>query len=156
MFRKVRIAFSTVCGIVCLLLIALWVRTADNGTNFQEPFWEVRDFAVYSTDGIIWAVKAKFVEHSPRTDVIVSYYIPPRFQSTPDGYANTAIHKARGFDARFWSRWCWFVQVPNWFPVVVAVAFGVAPWITYRFSVRTLLIATTLVAVVLGLAVAFR
>jgi hypothetical protein len=156
MARKLRITFSVVCGISCLLLIALWVRTADNGSNFQEPWCEVRDFAVYSTDGIIWAVKARFVEYSPPTDVFVSYYIPPRFQSTPDGYANTAIHKGRGFDAQFWSRWCWFVQVPNWFPIVLAVAFGAAPWITYRFSLRTLLIAMTLMAVVLELVVAFR
>jgi hypothetical protein len=25
-FRKLRIAFSAVCGVLCLLLIALWVR----------------------------------------------------------------------------------------------------------------------------------
>ena len=28
-YRKLRIAFSAVCGIVCLLLIALWVRNND-------------------------------------------------------------------------------------------------------------------------------
>ena len=26
-YRKLRIAFSAVCGIICLLLIALWVRS---------------------------------------------------------------------------------------------------------------------------------
>jgi hypothetical protein len=45
------------------------------------------------------------------------------------------------------------VVVPHWFPLAVAGALSVAPWLALRFSVRTMLIATTLVAVVLGLAV---
>jgi hypothetical protein len=151
-----RIAFSVVCGIASLLLVRVWAWSAVNGTNFQEPLFEVRDFAVYSTDGIIWAVKAQFVEYNPPTDVFVSYYIPSRFQSTPDGFASTAIFKGRWFDFKFWSRRCWFVQAPNWFPVIVATTLAAIPWITWRFSLRTLVFATTLMAVVLGLAVAFR
>jgi hypothetical protein len=150
-YRKLRIAFAAVCGWLCLLLIALWVRTADNGDNFQEPVLEVRDFAVYSTDGIIWAVKAKFVKYSPPAGV--SFYIPPRFQSTPDGFASTAIFKGRGFDMQLWSRWCWIIQAPNWFPIVVAATLATAPWLRWRFTLRTLLIATTLVAILLGLIV---
>ena len=43
--------------------------------------------------------------------------------------------------------------LPYWSLVIVAGGFGAMPWIR-RFSLRTLLIATTLVAVVLGLIVA--
>jgi hypothetical protein len=45
------------------------------------------------------------------------------------------------------------VAVPFWFVTLVAVVGGLIPWIRWskRFSLRTLLIATTLVAVVLGL-----
>jgi hypothetical protein len=56
--------------------------------------------------------------------------------------------------------WYWFADgvianVPFWFPVLIASLFTVSPWIGWsnRFSLRTLLIATTLVAGVLGLAV---
>jgi hypothetical protein len=80
----------------------------------------------------------------------VSFYIPPRYQTTPDGFANTAIHKGRGFDMKFWSRSSWFVQAPNWFPIIVAATLAFVPWIKGRFSLRTLLIATTLVALGLG------
>jgi hypothetical protein len=45
------------------------------------------------------------------------------------------------------------VIVRYWLPVVVAAALAAVPWICYRFSLRTLLIATTLVAVMLGIAV---
>jgi len=48
------------------------------------------------------------------------------------------------------------IHVPHWFPVVVSVTLATAPWIIqwqWRFSLRTLLIAITLVAIGLGLIV---
>ncbi len=36
-------------------------------------------------------------------------------------------------------------------PIAIAAALAALPWLRWRFSLRTLLIATTLVAVVLGL-----
>jgi len=46
-------------------------------------------------------------------------------------------------------------SLPFAFPLLAAVGLAIAPWATgpTRFSLRTLLIATTLVAVVLGLIV---
>jgi hypothetical protein len=45
-----------------------------------------------------------------------------------------------------------FTVVPQWFIVALSAAVAAAPWIQWnrRFSLRTLLIATTLVAVGLG------
>ncbi len=45
------------------------------------------------------------------------------------------------------------VRVPCWFAVLMSATLTAVPWIRWRFSLRTLLVATTLVAVVLGLAV---
>jgi hypothetical protein len=42
---------------------------------------------------------------------------------------------------------------PHWFLLLLFVALAAAPWTYWRFSVRTLLIATTLLAAVLGFAV---
>jgi hypothetical protein len=36
---------------------------------------------------------------------------------------------------------------------MVGITFAALPWLPYRFSLRTMLIATTLVAIVLGLGV---
>jgi len=43
--------------------------------------------------------------------------------------------------------------LPHWFLVFMFAAIAVAPWIRWsnRFSLRTLLIATTLIAVALGI-----
>ena len=45
------------------------------------------------------------------------------------------------------------MTMPIWGAVLLAAALAAAPWLRWRFSLRTLLIVTTLVAVVLGLAV---
>ncbi len=47
-------------------------------------------------------------------------------------------------------------MLPYWFAVFVSATFAGAPWLSrldWRFSLRTLLIATTLIAVLLGLIV---
>ncbi len=44
-----------------------------------------------------------------------------------------------------------YVQVPFWFLIGVALAIGGMSWLKWRFSLRTLLIGMTLVAVLLGL-----
>jgi hypothetical protein len=41
-------------------------------------------------------------------------------------------------------------RFPFWFPVVITMALAAAPWLRWRFSLRTLLVATTLVAVGMG------
>jgi hypothetical protein len=49
------------------------------------------------------------------------------------------------------------VVIPHWSPVLLFGAIASCPWLPWfkwRFSVRTLLIATTLVAVGLGMVVA--
>jgi hypothetical protein len=44
--------------------------------------------------------------------------------------------------------------IPHWFPTLLFAAFAALPWLPFkRFSLRTLLIATTLIAVVLGIIV---
>jgi hypothetical protein len=44
----------------------------------------------------------------------------------------------------------WLATVPTWFLVVGTLAVSPLPWRRFRFSLRTLLIATTVVAALLG------
>lgn len=46
--------------------------------------------------------------------------------------------------------------VPHWLLLLLAATISAMPWIKWRFSLRTLLIATTLVAVGLGIVVMLR
>jgi hypothetical protein len=45
------------------------------------------------------------------------------------------------------------IALPYWLLVITFAATTTLPWLRWRFSLRTLLIATTLVAIVLGLVV---
>jgi hypothetical protein len=42
------------------------------------------------------------------------------------------------------------ITFPFWFAIAIAAFVASAPWLSLRFTLRTLLIATTLIAVVLG------
>jgi hypothetical protein len=57
--------------------------------------------------------------------------------------AGTGFYWYRGSDG-------FLLSLPDWFLVPLLIALAAAPWLHYRFSLRTLLIAITLVAVVLG------
>jgi hypothetical protein len=43
------------------------------------------------------------------------------------------------------------ILIPHWFTAFSCAAIGSAPWLRWRFSLRALLIATTRIAIVLGL-----
>ena len=45
------------------------------------------------------------------------------------------------------------ISIYFWIPTLIFATITAAPWLRWRFSLRTLLIATTLLAVVLGLVV---
>jgi hypothetical protein len=141
-YRKLRIAWSVVWGLAALLLVVLWVRSFQRVetmtyTNSAKWFTGVR-----SDDG-------EFV-------VYHGHVHPPR--ETPGWSYNRfddSLHQYRGVV------WPWTNRsdtaiLPYWFLVSLSVIFAVGPWIRqhrWRFSLRTMLIATTLVAVVLGLIV---
>jgi hypothetical protein len=62
-----------------------------------------------------------------------------------------------GLRYNVYSNGSWYVWVSTWVVgallAVAAAPFAAWPWLSLRFSLRTLLIATTLIAVVLGLVV---
>jgi hypothetical protein len=150
-YRKLRIAWPVFWGLACVLLIVLWVRsyrTRDtaivnlSGRNFQansilgrlsfatlnQPIGQVR-WHTQSRPVTIWdsQQEAQF----------------PRFSITSVSATSTSRTEAYG------------VGMPYWAWLLLPVTTAAVPWIgkARRFSLRTLLIATTLVAVVLGLAV---
>ena len=121
-YRKLRIAWSVVCGVLCLMLIVLWVRS-----------YVVYDRVVVDyPSGVEWFISNKGV-------YIVSTYglLAPHLQSWSFGR----------------TRWGTVVCLPYSLTMLVVCAVSIAPWIHYRFSLRTLLIGMTVVAMLLGLAI---
>jgi hypothetical protein len=148
-YRKLRIAWSVVWGIAAALLIVLWVRghfDADY-VKFGRP--KSGTFDLISSEGEIWLYwngdLADYTVEFRTIEPGVGVELP---ETSELGFA---------FDKDFSiSSPYWYVASPNWFLALACSALGVAPWIRqlrWRFSLRTQLIAMTLIAVILGLAV---
>jgi hypothetical protein len=151
-FRKLRIAWSVACILAIEPVCWLWVGSYHAATNWPKPQIECGDFAVYSVEGRLEAINAMFVESSGVSND--SYYVPNRFQWVPYDFESESFANRLGFHFQWWSRSVWIVAIPYWFLAALAGVFAAAPWmrpLEWRYSLRTLLIATTLVAVVLGI-----
>jgi hypothetical protein len=154
MRRKLRIVFSAMCGITCLLLVVLWVRrywwwdTVGWGITAKQGFivrsvkgaavLEYLDFSGTEIDAVLFQWR---VESTPLPD---SNQYP--FGGVENTFAGFLIWLRR------WGENPFLLCVPYWFLVPLTAGLAVALWGKWalRFSLKTLLIATTLLAVVLG------
>jgi hypothetical protein len=150
-FRKLRIAWSVTWGIACVLLIVLWVRSyyvADSyGFNRQAGIGLCQgDLAFCTILGPGLSFRVGYNTHA----------LP---------VAGNTVSNEWTFGKKTWNAVAVYGSVLRSavsyivvkMPALVAASslMAVAPWIKWsrRFSLRTLLIATTLFAVVLGLIV---
>jgi hypothetical protein len=144
-YRKLRIAFSAGCGVVCLLLIALWVRSYVLLDHFIVPLHGRSTTEIYSERGTMLCFYFQVSDYRWHYDAARLPTDAPR-----------PVLKSRKLPGFAWTRTSPIeavVIIPFWFPLVTMASLAAATWIRWsrRFSLRTLLIATTLVAVVLGL-----
>ena len=121
--RKLRIAWSVAWGALVLLLVALWVRS----------YWAYDRFIGRHPNGLI--------AYSNKGVYIFSTY--PLLAPDVNVPWWFLVRRAQGMA----------VCLPFSLTVAVACAVSTAPWIRWRFSLRTLLVATTLIAIGLGLAI---
>jgi hypothetical protein len=139
--RYLRIGWTAFCGLLCVLLIVLWVWS--HWFSFfgyiPVPFcgsWlfetQANGLKIETDGGGVswWRI-------NPPTDIIEV----------------TGYRSYLGFVA-FLFGGGYIIKIPYWFPVSLSATLASLPWMrpSVRFSLRTLLIATMLVAVVLGLA----
>ena len=137
--RLLRIAFSVVCGIVCLLLIVSWVRSYYFVEMLQVsfPFMRVR---VFSETGVV----VSWIVHNNNREGSIWMTMPHNEVFSLFSIQSIAVEESTS------------LHVPHWHLVILSASLATSACFSWRYSLRTLLIATTLVAVALGLIVAFR
>jgi hypothetical protein len=141
MLRRLRITVSTACLIVCVLLVSMWVRS----------YWW-HDQICSGETPVGWQV-----------DSVPGHFQVERILSSPSPYWEFGSHPVREgvnlgtplFPDITLSSYPNYLDVgsPYWFAVLVTSAVGILsafPWLRWRFSLRMLLIATTLVAATFG------
>jgi hypothetical protein len=161
--RKLRIAWSVAWGVAAVLLAALWVRSYwwqdtlhVNYAGRDTPNYSgTKSVNVTSAQGRIavsnkpmrWALQI-VTDHSE----ISKTFQPSNYT---DDFGN--VPSATWFRVMRWSNPPHTsVEFPNWFLALCFSSLALAPWLRVRFSLRTLLIVATLVAVGLGLIVWLR
>ena len=134
----------------CVLLIALWVRSY---STRDSVFWPCTNHAmqVSSLKGhvVIWIV-GKLPSQQWVPFKIEHVTIGESFKSLFDNDVLGFYFERQPDGLR--------LDMPHWFLVLAVMIIAAGAWLheKWRFSLRTLLIATTLVAVALGIVVAAR
>jgi hypothetical protein len=146
MLHYLRIAVTAPCLTVCVLLIGLWVRSygwTDQvvGIKPNSPV----PIGIVSEEGELALVTSTYFSEvwdistwEIRSEKDYRFLLDTFF-----GFAFFHEHRDIG------------LVIPHWFVALVFMALAAAPWIhrLKRFSLRTLLIATTLVAIVLAVVI---
>jgi hypothetical protein len=145
MLKYLRIAVTALGLTACVLLVALWVRSYWR-LHILERQTGSQAFQISSVKGRI-----AVADLDPRTYVIGKSYLNVAAGDAADWRKEGVLGFAY-YDDSFVTAFI----APHWLPAVFFAALAVIPWISssWRFSLRTLLIATTLVAVGLGVLVA--
>lgn len=144
--RFVRISFSAACVIVCVLLAALWVRSY----AVNEVLGTYSGGMYYSLQCLCGRISVS--RSTPNAGQTVTSWRQP----VTEGIRKLAHNRESWMGFQYYYRprpERLRVKVPIWFLFMLVASSGALPWLRWRFSLRTLLIATTLVAVVLGLVV---
>jgi hypothetical protein len=134
-------------GLACVLLIVLWVRSYHWVEVVVMPAFANCSIELGNTRGTF--------------GIGITTAQPPQFiQQHADELTQSGDARDPREPSPIWGKFVSTAEesilfVPAWFLVSLVAATTALPWRPWRwrFSLRTLLIATTLVAVVLGLAV---
>jgi hypothetical protein len=137
--RKLRIAWSVACGVVAVLLIVLWVRSylASDRVSYSDP--NGYHTTLGSNRGCMYLIHHRWLPGKG-----------PVYHNWARGSGKAKEH-SMPFGWTTPRKGATQLVIPYFclVPAIVTAAF--VPWLPGRFSLRTLLIATTLLAVVLGL-----
>jgi hypothetical protein len=137
-FRKLRIAWSVASAIACVLLCGLCVRSYQRRDEISLNYFT----DIGSNNGTVYLHRSAFPIYPDDLDGGVSW-ITSRGATDPDKVFMWQPYPLEALGGGSFA-------LPHWVPIMISAALAVAPWIRWRFSLRALLIATTLVAVFLG------
>ena len=141
-YRKLRIAWSVAWAVVTVLLCLMWVRS--------YWIWDLIDNGVRPSRGGMSSVAGRIggsIAADPAWRTSLSAY---KWYATPRQPSQRGYRWLPSFERNKYRIGMGF---PYWSLVVFSVTLASTPWLRWRFSLRTLLIATTLVAVLLGISV---
>jgi hypothetical protein len=133
-YRKLRIAWSVTWGIVCLLLVAVWVRSYSYLDTIGTPprvltSWRGR---------LLWGGTVYVTNTSDRDEPS-----DPKLRTMLGVYVLTTMDQGN-------ITYQGGSSLPLTIPLMMMATMTVAPWLRLRYSLRTLIIGMTAAAIGLG------
>lgn len=139
-----RIGFSASCGVVCLLMIAAWVRSYTWADGFFVKLLPTGHIQVHAVDGrmCIWLERKPIDRWFSRHSRLITEKLP-----APDDENRIPWLDIYAFPNLI------RIYTAHWLLTVIAGSLAVIPWCPRRFTLRGLLIFTTVIATVVGIIV---
>ena len=155
-FRKLRIAWTVAWGVLAALLCLLAVRSYWSVTGISGN--RAANYDVIATvDGEFYFLRSP--DSKPDLKPLRTFPSPLTEADKEATRNNIKLNQRnfgfgwRHFVGMFGFDNGWQVSVSLWWPFLTVGVIAAVPWVFHRFSLRILLIATTFVAVGLGLVV---
>ena len=142
---NLRTAWSVVWGIWIVLLCVLWVRSYWFTNAVYVPLNKNKLFVTVAHKGYV-LVSKRPDGHDQRYGLYS--WSPAVNDPVRENLPNFIFHPSLAGAQ--------VLKLPFWFLAAMSSSIAAIPWLRWRFSLRTLLIATTLVALLLGLSVWLR
>jgi hypothetical protein len=144
-YRKLRIAWSVAWGIIAVLLCVLWVWSYSQAFRLETGDMALRADLDYSLARIFICPPIEELDYEQYLTLEVR---PPWY----DDFEGYPFPKPSLLHFDFDTTGGLYVRTPIWLLAALAGSFALCPWVMHchRFSLRTLLIVTTIVAILMG------
>jgi hypothetical protein len=151
MLRHLLNVASIVCLVLCVALMGMWVRSY---YWTDEVYFTPPGATTVGGGSIVGRITMGALTRKG-TGLEERFYfrhVPIADWRSEGGRLDKEFSSVAGFGFLRETGAC-VIAVPYWFAVIFVGAFSFAPWsrVKYRFSLRSLFIATTFLAVVLGI-----
>lgn len=148
-YRRLRAASSILAVLACLFVVVLWCRSYTWRERMVVPLGESW-FCRFDSD----YGKFEYESYGPNMGEMSFSITALSYRDISDAWKRFTDAPQPGPG----KKWRWeksdtgrfFIHVPHWFLAVLALAIAAAPWLPWRFSLRTLLVAIAVVAAMLG------
>jgi hypothetical protein len=149
LLRYGRAAVTALCLTTCVLVVVLWVRSYFQGDSWYVKIFEWQ-FDTFSAQGFTQSTNLTGTDDGEDGLIRLEYYAFSPDEPPSIWFGFNASRTVLGFTYTTTEEGNYLV-VRHWLIALLFAVVAVIPWLPWRFSLRTLLIAMALVALELGI-----
>jgi hypothetical protein len=167
MLRRLLNIASIFCLVACVALMGMWVRSYWWFDQFAGPYSTVSYFGVTLVQGQVtvavtddtllgatlgrnWKWRGFPLKDWDKAIASPVAYFPA---GKPGPFFSMTMRLPRVTSNGFTSIRITEFVIPYWLPISISISLAALPWLPFRFSLRSLFIATTALAILMGMIV---